>query len=1167
MACLEHLEEMSALLDGELTAEESTRLERHMATCPACRQAFEAMTGLGSALTAVEPPPLPSDFTRKAAEYVRQHAFPSGPPPTPPVRPRRWFDSFLHGQHPILALVGARKRRPSLRTSEMLKALAIFALPALALAVLRDGMPLLNFVLVAGLGLMVAVPVYYFNNELALVGSLIRGRCLEEVLGTSLEPDSTVDALAGNSLRSILRALVPVAPVLIVGALLIPEGAHYGVTLTTNDHQALLTATLLWMPVTLVLFLSASYVALAWRIWARSTRTSVVGGLLLALAAPVLFLGKAALPAGLVLAVLFALLGRRLAISGLERPELVTRVNQTTRKARRNRFLKLWSDNPITAREIWRVSGSVPGGIGGVFAWRLTLLVMPLLWAFWAITRPYKEQDWAFWLGVGGFSFLLFLRAAYRTLGSVLSERQQQTWEPLLQTDLGAARFVRGWLEVAFHTVMLEGLVGGLTLTLFAWYLPFAVTTTQLDADAHRLALLVPLVLLFVTVVGALTGMALSASTRTLSEASQRLGLLAGLLLGGWLLLWGVMLSGGYLLALQSQAETGGLNWDDFVQHDSPLGAALLLALGLMLWSNSVLRREVTRLESEPARGATLRFSYPLPAVLLELSGLGVVSYLSLVLSVLVSASFGSSRDDNIGLAMMLAVLVGWMLLVRLPLATLAELWRGSRKSILLGALLGALAGACMQLMPGVINYLTLSKTIRENYWITRNLPAFLPFTPALLIFFGLGLGWIESRREPSRRRAALKPRLLLSGLAGLVLVGGGAFALVSSWQVELTSPSTVAEIRSRTEERLGIELDRENGYALLHTLLTTRRPTPDPAWAALANLDENQKEELMLQALHTPEGQVARESFLSKLPLLERALEQPRFSCQQSLDPSARVPNFILIRSIARGMMVLGLEEEHQGNLDQALRYDLMGLKWGDRWSGQGPLIFEMIAVACESYPVDNLLLLESRQQLEAGQYRAIIRQVEQSRFQPESLAEALEAEMVMGQNLLAQDSIRRGTSEPVLGLPLPERYLRYEETNLCNFYLSVLPAARKNTLPMRFSRPRLSLMAGALVAAPERAQEQMLLLLTRLEAIRTIAALKLYHLERGNYPQNLDELATSGYLSHPVTAWVAPDHRFDYQVQGPDFRLSTRSPRVRLGSKQRKQWDFYPYQSVLRD
>jgi hypothetical protein len=62
----------------------------------------------------------------------------------------------------------------------------------------------------------------------------------------------------------------------------------------------------------------------------------------------------------------------------------------------------------------------------------------------------------------------------------------------------------------------------------------------------------------------------------------------------------------------------------------------------------------------------------------------------------------------------------------------------------------------------------------------------------------------------------------------------------------------------------------------------------------------------------------------------------------------------------------------------------------------------------------------------------------------------------------------------------------------------------------------------------------------LTRLEHLRTFAALKLYHREHGTFPADLTALV-GPYLSSAPTAWSDPDRKFEY-VPGPNgFELDS--------------------------
>ncbi len=1164
MQCRENVETLSAWLDGELSDEESTRLERHMAGCSACRQAFEQMTALGASLTAASLPPLDPDFALKAASFVRERALPAGPPPRDPGGSGRKLVGFLSQSHPILALVGARRRRPGLRPLDMLKVVLLFGLPALFLAWMRDGVPLLNYLSVVAVGLMVAVPVHYFNNELAMLGGLIKGRCLEEVLGTSLEPTSTVDALATSSLRPILRACLPVAPVLIAGSILIESQASLKV-----DHAV--PVALAWLPLTLVLFLGASYLALCWRIWARSEKPSLVtilglgAGLLLTAA---FVLAPVSIP---VLGLLTVLSARWMAIRGLERPELVARANQTRLRATRNRYLRVWSDNPITAREMWRTAGSVPGGLAGLFAWRLTLISFPLVWAAFAVTRP---DDWsqAYWLGVVCFACLLFLRAAYRTLGSVLSERHQKTWEVLLQTDLGPTRFLRGWLEVALHTVMLEGLVGAVTLTLFGWYGRTWITST---GDGERVALFVPVLLIMVTLVGALVGMALSASSRALADAQQRLALLAAKLAAGWLVLWGLFLLITYPIALVEGFSVDSTYWDDLVQHDAPLASGLAVSLAVLLWSVSLLRRELTSVD-RPEKTARTRFVYPAATFLLEIGGLAFTGYASVIVMTFFMSGLTNQSDPVAGMGLTLLLGLLWIAIVRLPLASGLELVRGTALSPLVGGLAGVIAGLTVPLLFPTWRYLASIDILRRS--ALTDFPEWAP-TPVLFLCIALGViaGLFDMRAprcEGARRRTIGRRLGLVLAAVFLVLPVGW---LWSAEQVQVSDPAAMRAIRKvngvqapppRPPSRR-LKASGRTDSDLFHYRLTELLPdntfassTDQKLWRGLGDLDENQPLAELQTLLASPEGRRLEDSFRQQLPqlydhlLLTGEEKLPR-------DYSSRSPNFILVRGIARSLAVLGLSEEMQGRPDAALGHYLTALSWGERFTGRGLLVAEMVATAVETIGLERLLVLETSTELTAEQYREILQELEQSSFRPQNLSLSMEREMLAAMRFLELPDEVRGEVESIFGLPLPRVYLRYEKVRLINYYLEVLPSVRElSSRSFEQSRSSLSPLALSLVPNHERAVDQVRLLLTRLEAARTVAALKLYRLERGHYPETLEALV-GPYLKATPKAWINPGEQFDYRLTASSFELGCQSRGLKLlGNRPPvESWSFHPY------
>ncbi len=69
-SCEEYREALSALLDGELPAEESAALRAHIAACPECRAVYEAYAALHDALRA--PQPVPDTLARSVMRQVKK---------------------------------------------------------------------------------------------------------------------------------------------------------------------------------------------------------------------------------------------------------------------------------------------------------------------------------------------------------------------------------------------------------------------------------------------------------------------------------------------------------------------------------------------------------------------------------------------------------------------------------------------------------------------------------------------------------------------------------------------------------------------------------------------------------------------------------------------------------------------------------------------------------------------------------------------------------------------------------------------------------------------------------------------------------------------------------------------------------------------------------------
>ena len=82
MNCQEAAERITALVDGELSPAEREETERHVAGCPACREALAAERAMAERLRAAPRPALPAGFSASVmAKVGGGPAAAAAPPP------------------------------------------------------------------------------------------------------------------------------------------------------------------------------------------------------------------------------------------------------------------------------------------------------------------------------------------------------------------------------------------------------------------------------------------------------------------------------------------------------------------------------------------------------------------------------------------------------------------------------------------------------------------------------------------------------------------------------------------------------------------------------------------------------------------------------------------------------------------------------------------------------------------------------------------------------------------------------------------------------------------------------------------------------------------------------------------------------------------------------
>ncbi|MEW6281720.1 MAG: hypothetical protein AB1758_24135, partial [Candidatus Eremiobacterota bacterium] len=397
------------------------------------------------------------------------------------------------------------------------------------------------------------------------------------------------------------------------------------------------------------------------------------------------------------------------------------------------------------------------------------------------------------------------------------------------------------------------------------------------------------------------------------------------------------------------------------------------------------------------------------------------------------------------------------------------------------------------------------------------------------------------------------------------------ATLLAVAWRlfsVELKDPTGTREVISQAQARARAVREippYRNGFYPLRRVFMNR-DVDDAArapWNGLAAATTGKRVDDE-EALRHPEMREARRKFLSVLPGLKEALSRPDFAEPHDLNYRSRLPNFVLMRATAQSLANLGLLYEMEGHPDQALDCYLTGLKWGDRMTGQGMLIQEMICVALEAIALERIHSLQTRWPLDRPGCRAIIDAVESSRMRPENLARTLENEMAAAWLFLQKPARERAAVEPTFGLLLPAAMERYERIALTNAYMTMLPAVRSLKSPSLNETELISAYPASravryFLPNADKAVQQYAYLLTRLEAARTIAAIQLYRMDHGRYPAGLQELV-GPYLKTAPRSYCG---KLDYSASATGFTLRV-DPEGRFRKSWHGAWDwwmFYPY------
>ncbi|MGE0493856.1 MAG: zf-HC2 domain-containing protein [Vulcanimicrobiota bacterium] len=1147
-------ETISDWLDGHASPLDSKRVEAHLHECSECQRLVGSLRELPAVMPVARP--LPADFASRVAGQAEKQVVPMLAVHRAVGRFSRWLDGLisLSGSHPLAALLETRAVRAGLRGPSFWLATAVLAygLPGLAMSFMGQGVSARFFVATVGLSLLIALPLYHFASDISILRSLVRGRCLDEVLTSGLCAGGVSDALASFSLRSLMRVGLPVAFILALGAGIFPAASR----------GLVLTAALGWLPLTACLLFVGSYLVQAVMVaprfgsgaaWGASLMATGLGTVLAGGSGWLLWHGHgmACLVFSLAVGGLALVVGRSFTVAALERA-----LEPPARTYRRNPWVGAVSDNPIVQREIARLAGAIPGGLGGLFLARLVLPTVVLtVAATQLICLPYADWRGGFEALLGVVACLSFVRCALRTSSALVEERERGTLETLLASGLNEWVFLRGWLQVACVPVYLE-----LASVLAVAGLAVAFDPTGLHWADWEIGsgLLILLAALLMPLAGGLMGLAVSAQVRTRSEAGTRT--MAGLARTGWtwLLSWAAACLGIGLLGVVLGADLSDEAWSHILSETLVLGALGLTCLNVAVSSRRTLETSLSQQwERQPVPVSPRRSGQRV--MLVPATALTLVAALQAggLVGMLVLETFATSATMAASSALATVVLL--ITLTSLcfgPLArALASLCAQSlAKAVALGAGLGAVTGGLLSTVPLAGRALFQANLVAPGPAAELAVLAwFGAFGLALGAAFG-GAGFVLfDENEP----VPLGPTLNRAAVGALLVVmvwGGLRMVLLDVPEARTAEVSRIYEQARRRELAQAAVSPRDNGFEQVAvTFMRSESPGQRATMLgedlkALSWAVEGDREKI-LQALDQEQERAAQdtERFDQALLRLRTAMERPEWVVppRWSEGIGAMMPNFILMRAVNQGLYVRALQCERAGHYDQALDYCLFGLDWADQLAGQGPLIHGLITVAQEAIAGDALLGLLQRHRFGEADYQRILTALDQQEWSQQAYLQHLDEEMAFGMRAFQEldsgeiDDLSGSELALLAPLALPAVYKQRELQIYSAGFLAWRDCALGGRMP-GVDTVRPGSLASVLLPNLTRANQQARLSYARLEAMRTVAKLELYRLDHGEYPA---ELAQVGAGNDPVT----PGGQFLYARQGDRFVLKSQGPDIR--------------------
>jgi len=319
--------------------------------------------------------------------------------------------------------------------------------------------------------------------------------------------------------------------------------------------------------------------------------------------------------------------------------------------------------------------------------------------------------------------------------------------------------------------------------------------------------------------------------------------------------------------------------------------------------------------------------------------------------------------------------------------------------------------------------------------------------------------------------------------------------------------------------------------------------------------------------------------SFSVKVPDIEKSTSMKYyifpFNGDYGLD--AQLPNFLVMRSTAQSLAALGVYEEMHKKPEEAAGHYLLAIRYGARIGSQGYLLPQMISIALETIGCAPLHCLIAKGNMKSGDYRKIIAELDALPTDRSDFLNSMDEEYARTINSFEDMmSGRKGgiqtysvTIPPQKIKPIIEREKRF----YMNMFIRYRPCFDKICMPeelglnfeddIKALNKKMSVLCSTILSNFPRAIAQKKLIMTKLSAVKLMAAIQAYRADKGKYPASLEELCP-GYLKSLPEDYMSKDMKFTYALKGKTFSLTSQSELYRYLSL-KNPFSFYPPDSSV--